>query len=985
MRLIKYKIVGFFIMCISLLLFQYKGNAQAFTTIELNKPPKYENRTLPAETTPLSKISRTKKFYQNTVSHYNYYFNANKKIAEVLEKGKANFKEAYTTLLPFYNYSLKSLAEDRAQLDSVIYKCTAGIVLHDLRSDWVDDLYLLMGQAYLFRNDFDSATQVFKYINYAFAPKDGSYDIPIGSNASNNNGIFSIVTKEPKSVWKKLTTAPPSRNESFLWQIRNYLEQGKLSEAEGLIQLLRADPNFPKRLVANLHEMTAYAFYKEQATDSAAWHLNKALTPSLNKTEKARWQFLIGQLYTQSKKDSLAVLAFESAIKNTTDPTLEVYAHLAISALEAGHKKNAVEENLNELLKMGKRPLFEGYKDIIYYAAAKLAIQQNQIKAAQNYLTKSIQSSAGNPSQKEASFLLLADVNYDRKNYTDAYRFYDSLQIAQLNELDKIKVASRKPGLKIITENMAIISREDSLQKLALMPVEERNTAIKNKLKQLRKLAGLKEQENQDPSFGAGSLLNSNTQSTDLFAAGNNEFYFQNTSLKQNGFIEFKSKWGTRPNIDNWRRQSAIEKSFAKSNPTAIAITKPLVDKSSTPNSTTIVAEDLSFESLQSKLPLSSEKMSASYVLILNALLANGSVFQNQITDYPSAIEVYKTIIQRFPDISETEKSLFNLANCYDRNDQPIQADSVRKLLGKNFVGGVYTKKLSNASSTKKTDPALDTYTKIYNLFISGDFNEAFTLKQQADKSYGKTYWTPQQLFIESIYYVKQKNDSTAINTLHQLIQLFPKSMIATKAATMIEVLNKRKEIEAYLTNLTIEKIDEPITRGIDLNSRSAEKNTTATTIGITKSAPTELKVSGKLEAIGLAPNKTNGYTFHAADSQWVVVVLDKVDAIFASEGKNAFNRFNRETASNQTIQLSAMVLNAQYQFIMMGPFMNAAEAIGYISKIKPFAKSRIIPWLSAEKYSFTIISNKNLTLLKETKDISAYQKFIREIFPDVF
>ena len=94
MSLIKYKIVGFFIVSVPLLLFQYKGNAQAFTTIELNKPPKYENRTLPAETTPLSKISRTKKFYQNTVSHYNYYFNANKKIAEVLEKGKANFKEA---------------------------------------------------------------------------------------------------------------------------------------------------------------------------------------------------------------------------------------------------------------------------------------------------------------------------------------------------------------------------------------------------------------------------------------------------------------------------------------------------------------------------------------------------------------------------------------------------------------------------------------------------------------------------------------------------------------------------------------------------------------------------------------------------------------------------------------------------------------------------------------------------------------------------
>lgn len=983
MSLIKYKKVGFFLVCISLFLFHNKGYAQAFTTIELNKPTKYENRTLPAENTPQTKISRIKKIYQNTVSHYNYYFNANKKITEILEKGKERFKENYTELLPFYNYTLKDLLEDRTQIDSVIYKCTAGIVLHDLRSDWVDDLYLLMGQAFLFRNDFDSATQVFKYINYAFSEKDGNYDIPIGSNASNNRGVFTIVTKESKSVWKKLTTEPPSRNESFLWQIRTYLEQNKLSEAEGLIQLLRADPNFPKRLSPSLHEMTAYAFYKEQSADSAAWHLSKALEQSNNRQEKARWQFLIGQLYTLSKRDSLAVHAYQSAIKNATDPTLEVYAHLAISALEAGHKKNAVQENLNELLQMGKRPLFEEYKDIIYYAAAKLAIQQNQIKAAQTYLAKSLQASTGNPSQKEASLLLLADLNYDRKNYTDAYRFYDSLQIAQLKEFDKNKVESRKPGLKIITENMAVIAREDSLQKLALMPTEERNTAIKNKLKQLRKLAGLKEQENQDPSFGGGNLMGNSIQTTDLFSAANNEFYFQNTSLKQNGFIEFKSKWGTRPNIDNWRRQSAIEKSFSKSNPTAIAVAKPLVDKNAT---TAVAAEELSFESLESKLPLTSHKMSASYVLILNALLANGSVFQNQITDYPSAIDIYKTIIQRFPDISETEKSLFNLANCYDRNNQPIQADSVRGLLSKNFVGGAYTKQLANKASNKKTDPASDTYTKIYNLFVSGDFNEAFAAKQQADKLFGKTYWTPQQLFIESIYYVKQRNDSTAINTLNQLIQLFPKSIMATKAATMIEVLNKRKEIESYLTNLSTEKTDEPITRAIDLNNSSAEKNNiNAQPIGITKALPNELKVGGKLEAIGIAPNKTNGYIFNAADSQWVAVVLDKVDAIFASEAKNAFNRFNRETAINQNIVLNAMVLNTQYQFIMMGPFINAAAAVDYISKSKPFAKSRIIPWLSAEKYSFTIISNKNLTILKETKDITAYQKFIREIFPDIF
>jgi len=122
---------------------------------------------------------------------------------DILEKAKSEFQEDYTQLLPFYNYEMSTISKNAVQLDSVLYKCTAGILLHDLRSDWVDDLYLIMGQAYLYRKNYDSAAKVFQYLNYAFAPKDGGYDIPIGSNASNNNGAFTIVSKEPTGLWKK--------------------------------------------------------------------------------------------------------------------------------------------------------------------------------------------------------------------------------------------------------------------------------------------------------------------------------------------------------------------------------------------------------------------------------------------------------------------------------------------------------------------------------------------------------------------------------------------------------------------------------------------------------------------------------------------------------------------------------------------------------------------------------------------------------------
>jgi len=183
-------------------------NAQPGTTVDLKKPDKYESRTLASEKTPDTKIKSVRKFYQNTITHYNYYFNAGLRLNQVIARAKQGFRDDYTHLLPYYNYTLDATSAD-GDIDSIIYKCNAGILLHDLRNDWIDDMYFLMGKAYYLRKNFDSAERVFLYLNYAFAPKDDGYDIPMGSNV--NGKVFSISTKEKKGISQTFST-PPRRN-----------------------------------------------------------------------------------------------------------------------------------------------------------------------------------------------------------------------------------------------------------------------------------------------------------------------------------------------------------------------------------------------------------------------------------------------------------------------------------------------------------------------------------------------------------------------------------------------------------------------------------------------------------------------------------------------------------------------------------------------------------------------------------------------------
>src|SRR5690606_14693024 len=177
---------------------------------------------------------------------------------------------------------------------------TAGILLHDLRSDWVDNLYLLIGQAYYFRQDFDSAAMTFQFINYNLFPrtkKSSDEQLIVGSNDYASASGLSIASKEDRNLLKKTMSRPPSRNDALVWLVRNYTDMEQYSDAAGLINTLKNDVNFPERLHASLDEMQGYWFFQQKMYDSAVVYLEKSLPAALDNADKARKEFLLAQLY----------------------------------------------------------------------------------------------------------------------------------------------------------------------------------------------------------------------------------------------------------------------------------------------------------------------------------------------------------------------------------------------------------------------------------------------------------------------------------------------------------------------------------------------------------------------------------------------------------------------------------------------------------------------------------------------------------------
>ncbi|MDQ6815338.1 MAG: hypothetical protein M3040_16505 [Bacteroidota bacterium] len=976
--------IRFLIAILTFLSFVVVGSAQPGAAIEVKKPKKYENRKLGSEKTGEKKFTIPRKFYQNTVTHYNYYFNANNRLNDVLNTAKTAFKDDYSQLLPFYNYTLHQTSQSKQDIDSIIYKCTAGILLHDLRNSWIDNLYLALAKAYFFRNDLDSAASTLQYLNFSYAPKeDGGYDKPIGSNASNDVGEFSIATKEKSSIWTKLTSRPPSRNESFLWQIRTDIEKNELPEASGVIEILRHDPNFPKRLENGLHEAMAYWFYKQQVYDSAAFYLSSALSEAANNQEKARWEYLIAQMYQLSNKNEEAANFYNRSIAHTTNPVMDVYARLNSIRIARTDKKDYLQENIDALLKMAKRDKYVNYRDIIYYAAANIELERNNYLNAQNDLLKSVKYTNSNPTQRSQSFLLLGDMNYKRRSYADAHNFYDSTDINVLPRAeDKDRVALRKPPLKTIADNIKNILMQDSLQALAKLPAEQRDAILKKQVLNMRKAQGLKEEDVQ----GTNAAIR---QVPDLFADNNKsaDFYFYNSSAKTRGFSEFRARWGERPNVDNWRRKSAVDRQIQK-----------LADVDDVPAKTAATDQkisDNSYEGLQQNIPLTQEKLDTSNESIMNALFSSGKTFMNKLEEYPDAILAFEELLRRFPNALNKEEAMFNLVYAYEKTGDKDKANLYKKQL-LALPDNKFAKLIRNPAANQKSTeaaPATIQYEEIYNLFIEGKFDEAKNKKKMADSTFGKSFWTPQLLFIESIYYIRQKEDSTAIKVLTDLSTLYNQSPMAARAITMINVLKRRKEIEDYLTKLEVKRNEDestptnyiPTPQAKTVVKQPAPVLRDSVAIKDSPAKVSAIRPVKKDTTAAVAPVVVKNFSYVATDPQYVVVLLDKVDPVYANEARNAFNRFNMEKYYNQKIDISGLKLNDQFNMVLQGPFADANAALDYVDKVRPFAKSRILPWLTADKYSFLVISNANLELLKVNKDMDAYKLLIQKAIPGRF
>ncbi len=778
---------------------------------------------------------------------------------------------------------------------------------------------------------------------------------------------------------------PPSRNDALVWLARSFTTQEAYGDAAGLISILQNDKNMPKRLKNDLEEVSAYWFFQQKNYDSAATHLQKALSNADTKQDKSRGEFLLGQLLEMNGQYSKATSYYEKCSKHTVDLVMDINARLnAAKMLRDNSDPKQLDKSISNLLKMARKGRFEIFRDVVYYSAAQLAMQKADTANSILYLTQAVKYNNNNLLYKNKSFYQIGNLAFSQLRFKDAHDYYDSLQLGSKEDYIDLKVLNtRKESLSKLVEHLGAIQREDSLQRIAAMTTPERDAYLKKLLRKLRREKGMVE---EDPNDGSApiTLGTDKQKSTDLFENNSKgEWYFYNSNLKSKGQAEFVRKWGKRTNADNWRRKKAVVANPFNAGPggdPALGVTSPDAMPVAAP-------KDLSIDLLMEDLPMTPDKLDSSNLKKATNLLQLASILQNDMEEYGSAITYYKDFLKQFPDNAKEAEALFGIYVCYSKLGMDSAASYYKNLIGTKHSASASAAMLLNPSiihPNAKNPEVSARYESIYALFIEGRFADAVQEKKKADSLYGSNYWTPQLLYIEAMYLIKERKDSMAIVELKQLIQLYPESELKQKAATLIDVLGRRKEIEEYLTKLEVTRNEEDkliVAEKTPVQNNLLNAQVPAATVNV----PATIKSLTPRDSSAVKPVSENaGFTIQPELKHMVLMLLTKVDAVYINEAKNAFARYNKERSSTANLVINKDVLDQDRSMLLFSSFDDAQAALAYMDNLKKIAPSEV-SWLQASKYSFLIISENNLQTLKANKNLEGYKQLLKNTFGNKF
>jgi tetratricopeptide (TPR) repeat protein len=935
--------------------------------------------------------SALSKVYHNVTAKYNGYFNAELKLNEGKKKLSDQYTDNYNLILDMYKFmavpDAKSVSPD---MDIAITKAAVDIKLHS-RSLFVDDCYLLIGQAQYVKRDFEASEKTFDFIVTAFDPKNPNNPMKKATNSKekkkqreatakekkkqreadkkarakerelireakkkareakkkgNKDATYEDFMPKPKAKDEKNKEKKPSkfkhrpiRKDAMLWLARTQIERGKFDEAKVWLSRLQADDKLPKSLKAELSEVNAYYYLKQKQYESAITPLEDAITLSKKRKKKARYAFILAQIHQKAGRQAAAAASFERVIKYRPSYEMEFSARLSMikNTLEGDAIALAnAEKALKKLLKDEKN---EEYQDQIYYALADIAFKGDEDTKAVAYLKKSIYFNFGNTSQKSESYLKLANTFYKKENYVDAKYYYDSTLTTIAKNDDRYDVVEfRSKSLTDIATNIQIITKQDSFLRIKSLidgDQEKEYMLIAQKIKENEEKAKAAK-TTKKPKLTARRAL----EGVGVNQAGRGgknkvpKFWAYESNLDK-GKREFRKIWGADRRLsDDWRRSK-------RSNPGGdLDFVEGEVEEvfDLTKDEALAIFKRIGVPSDDAAAALASNKT-------MDAMASLGTLYRERLNNLPKSIEILEQLIQRFPKTKYRLESLYALHIEHKQLKNTQKANDYRALILTEARNSKFAKAIEDpnflASEKDKETQLQDYYNVAYKDFQAGKFKDARNQLDGVESKFGKDFQMKSKFALLGAMCTGAIDGSDAYKQgLKEVASKYKTSDEGKKAQEILDILGGKK-------------IKPKVAAGGSSSSDSDDE---------------EIKIDEK-----------SGFTINNKSQHFIMVVYDS-KKIKQTDAVASVADYNKKYHRLKRLRVSNFLISIETPTILIRRFSNRKDAMTYVVQVNN-AKEE---FLSVEDPSFKIISINQTnykTVLRDRSKWGDYLEFFDRIY----
>lgn len=559
----------------------------------------------------------------------------------------------------------------------------------------MDEAYLLLGKARYYDERFIPALDAFNYILYKY---------PTSSNINTAR------------IWREKTNMRLGNDAIVIKNINQILKDVKVDN----------------QVYADANALLAEAFFNLKQTDSTISKLKIATEYTKKNTEKARYRFILGQLFQANQERDSALAYYQSVIdmnrKGERKYMIQSYAKKAqLFDYETGDQQAFVNRYNKLVDDRENRP----FLDVLYYEMGVFFDKTKDQKSALDFYNWSLNTNSKDAYLVASNYRNIGNMYFKNTDYTKAAKYYDST-LVKLNPKTRefIYLKKKRTNLDDVIKYEGIAMQNDSILKVIAYSPEERITFYQTYIDTLKASDELKakalakdveKQENIDRSNKA-SADGSNVSSFTNFGPpkeidNKNVFYFYNPSTVAYGKLQFKKLFGNREVDGNWRSSlAAINQAVADGTDQSDLLT-------TTTDSVTIVEPKYTVAYYTDQLPTDTTKIAVIKKDRDFAYYQLGLIYKENLKEYDLASTKLEQLLTFKPEQKLVLPAEYNLYKIYQITD-PNKAEKIKNIIVSQYPESRYAQIITNGTNADGFENLADAvYKKQYELYEAEQFD----------------------------------------------------------------------------------------------------------------------------------------------------------------------------------------------------------------------------------------------------------------------